>query len=506
MRYVVQSEPKKISFLQWMVLGTLTLTSTLYGLSITIANIALPQLQGALSATQDQIAWTVTFNIVGTAITTPLTGWLTIRFGQRQLMLCTVFGFAVSSILCGQATNLIELVVYRVCQGAFGGPLVPLSQAIILSVFPRRLHSFSTAVWGMGVVCGPIIGPTVGGYISEAYTWRWVFYIIAPFSVLAFFGAWLYVKNTAHDKLSKLDWIGFISLSLALTTLQLMLDRGNRLDWFESPEILIELTVAIFCIYIFGIHIVTSQNPYLNPRLLRDRNYLLGAILVFIYGMLNFTPIVLYPTMLQDLRGYPESIVGLLLAARGFGAFAGNFLVLLISRKDPRIGLALGFIAQAVSCWVLANFDINMTTSGVAWASALQGFGVGLSWVPLTVVMFSNIDPKFIPEGTAVLHLLRNIGSSIYISLTITIVVRSTSTNYTDMTNFINPFNESLDFKNLMGFWNSETLAGLSKLSDEIERQASMVGYINAFYLLAITGCIALPLIFFIHKPTSQEN
>ena len=502
----LDSSSRGISFFQWMILGTLTLTSTLYAMSITIANIALPQLQGALGATQDQIAWTVTFNIVGTAIVTPMTGWLTLRFGQRRLMLGTIFGFAISSILCGQATTLVELVIYRVFQGAFGGPLVPLSQAIILGVFPRRMHSFSTAVWGMGVVCGPIIGPTVGGYISEAYSWRWIFYIIAPFSLLAFIGSWLYVRNTVHDKLSKLDWTGFISLSIAVTALQLMLDRGNRLDWFDSKEIVVETAVAIICFYIFTAHILTSRNPYLNPWLLKDRNYFLGFVLVFIYGMLNFTPIVLYPSMLQDLRGYPESIIGLLLAARGFGAFAGNFLVLVISRRDPRIGLALGFIAQAGSCWLLANFDINMTTAGVAWASAIQGFGVGLSWVPLTIVMFSNIDPKFVPEGTAVLHLLRNIGSSIYISLTITIVIRSTSTNYADFTNFINPFNEIFLYRGGMGFWNSETFFDLKNLSSEIERQSAMIGYINAFYFLAITGFLALPLILFIKTPKKNKE
>ncbi len=502
----LDSSSRGISFFQWMILGTLTLTSTLYAMSITIANIALPQLQGALGATQDQIAWTVTFNIVGTAIVTPMTGWLTLRFGQRRLMLGTIFGFAISSILCGQATTLVELVIYRVFQGAFGGPLVPLSQAIILGVFPRRMHSFSTAVWGMGVVCGPIIGPTVGGYISEAYSWRWIFYIIAPFSLLAFIGSWLYVRNTVHDKLSKLDWTGFISLSIAVTALQLMLDRGNRLDWFDSKEIVVETAVAIICFYIFTAHILTSRNPYLNPWLLKDRNYFLGFVLVFIYGMLNFTPIVLYPSMLQDLRGYPESIIGLLLAARGFGAFAGNFLVLVISKRDPRIGLALGFVAQAGSCWLLANFDINMTTAGVAWASAIQGFGVGLSWVPLTIVMFSNIDPKFVPEGTAVLHLLRNIGSSIYISLTITIVIRSTSTNYADFTNFINPFNEIFLYRGGMGFWNSETFFDLKNLSSEIERQSAMIGYINAFYFLAITGFLALPLILFIKTPKKNKE
>jgi DHA2 family multidrug resistance protein len=485
---------------QWLILATLTLASTLYGMSVTIANIALPQLQGALAATQDQIAWTVTFNIVGTAVVTPMTGWLTKRFGRRQLMLSAVFGFTVASIACGTATDLTELVIYRVFQGAFGAPLVPLSQAIILGVFPRRMHSLATAFWGMGVVFGPVIGPTVGGYISEAYDWRWTFYIIAPFSALALLGTWLFIRDNAKDITSKLDWTGFITLSLAIAALQLLMDRGNRLDWFDSLEIIIEAGVAALCIYMFVVHVLTTKNPYLNPWLLKDRNYALGVVLVFLYGMLNYTPIVLYPPMLQELRGYPDSLIGLLLAVRGVGSLFGNFLVVWISRHDPRIGLVLGFIAQAGSCWYLAQFDINMTTSSVAWASAIQGFGVGLSWVPLTMLMFSRLHPAHIPEGTAVLHLMRNIGSSIYISLTITVVIQSTAANYSGMTSLINPFNKSLEYPLIIGQWNTETMVGLAKISGEIERQASMIGYINAFYLLAITGFAAIPLIFLAHK------
>ncbi len=491
------SDREEITLLHWLILATLTLSSTLYALSITIANIALPQLQGALGATQDQIAWTVTFNIIGTAVVTPMTGWLTERFGRRQLMLSTVLGFTISSIMCGQCTSLGELVFWRILQGAFGGPLVPLSQAIILGVFPRRMHSVATAIWGMGVVFGPIIGPTAGGYIAEALNWRWIFYIIGPFSLIAFVGSWLFIKDSEHDPNSKLDWTGFVSLSLALAALQLVLDRGNRLDWFESTDILIEASVALICFYVFIVHVLTTKNPYLNPWLMKDRNYALGVILVFLYGMLNFTPIVLFPTMLQDLRGYPESIIGLLLAVRGIGALMGNFFVVWLSKSDPRIGLVLGFLAQAGSCLYLANFDINMTTNGVAWASAIQGFGVGLSWVPLTIMMFSRIDPKYIPEGTSVLHLVRNIGSSIYISLTVTVVIRSTTTNYMDMTSWISPFNKRMEYPYITGVWDMGSLSGLASLSGEIERQAAMIGYLNAFYLLAITGFAAIPIIFF---------
>lgn len=490
----------RASLRNWLILATVTLSSTLYGMSITIANIALPQLQGALGATQDQIAWTVTFNIVGTAVITPMTSWLTQRFGRRRLMLYAVAGFAISSIMCGLATGLPELVFYRICQGAFGAPLVPLSQAIILEVFPRRQHSVATAVWGMGVVFGPVIGPTVGGYISEAYDWRWVFYIIGPFSALAFLGSWLYIRDDRVNRDSRLDWTGFISLSIALAALQLLLDRGNRLDWFDSTEVLIEAAVALICFHIFVAHILTAPKPYLNPWLLRDRNYALGVILVFLYGMLNFTPMVLFPTMLQNLRGYPDSIVGILLAVRGIGALLGNIVVVWINRFDPRVGLALGFAAQAASCLFLAQFDINMTTSDVAWASALQGFGVGLAWVPLTIIMFSGIDAKDLPEGASVLHLLRNIGSSIYISLTVTVIIRSTTTNYMDMSRAINPFNELLNFPGTMGQWDVGSVAGLARLSGEIERQASMIGYLNAFYLLAITGFVSIPLILLVRR------
>ena len=488
-------------FLPWLILATITLASTLYGMSITIANVALPQLQGALSATQDQIAWTVTFNIIGTAVVTPMTGWLSGRFGERLLILAAVCGFALSSILCGFATDLTELIVYRILQGAFGAPLVPLSQAIIFSAFSKHLHATATAIWGMGVVFGPVIGPTVGGYLSEAYNWQWVFFIIAPFSALAFVGCILYIRDTHQAVRTKLDWIGLLSLSMAIAAFQLVLDRGQRLDWFDSQEIVIETAITIACFYVFVIHISTTKTPYLNHRLFLNHNYRMGAFLVFIYGMLNYTPMVLYPPMLQELRGYPDSIIGLLLAVRGVGALIGNFSTIWISRSDPRIGLLLGFGAQAYSCWLLAQFNINMTTGGIALASFIQGLGIGFGWVPLTMVMFSTIHPKEIPEGTAVLHLLRNIGSSIYISVTVSLVVRSTFINYSEMREFITPDNKMLMLPSVSGSWTTANAEGLIKISNEIERQAAMVGYINAFSLLALTGFVTIPFIIMIRKP-----
>lgn len=499
-RNVTPPPDGRIGIFPWLVLATTTLASTLYGLSITIANVALPQLQGALSATQDQIAWTVTFNIIGTAVVTPMTGWLTGRFGQRNLMLWSVGGFAVTSMLCGMASSLGELVAYRVAQGAFGGPLVPLSQAIVLAVFPKRLHATATAFWGMGVVFGPVIGPTVGGYLSEAYDWRWVFFIIAPFAVIALLGAWFFIQDRTRDARTRLDWIGFLALSVALTAFQLMLDRGHRLDWFDSPEIVLEAMVAGACFYVFVIHVLTAKKPYLNPRFFMDRNYSLGVGLVLIFGMLNYTPMVLYPPMLQELRGYPDSVIGLLLGVRGIGALIGNFATIWISRRDPRIGLFLGFAAQTVSCWILAQFNINMTTEGVAWSSFVNGLGVGFGWVPITIVMLSNLREADLPEGTAVLHLMRNMGSCIYVSVTVAVVTQFTTINYVEMSGIVSELNELLRVPSITGLWTAGPMDGLPRLSVEIERQAAMVGYINAFYLLAMTGLASLPLILLVQK------
>ncbi len=350
------------------------------------------------------------------------------------------------------------------------------------------------------------MGPTVGGYMTEALDWRWSFYVIAPFSLVALLGSWVCIHDLSRARHGRLDWIGFITLSLAIAAMQLMLDRGQRHDWFQSREIVIEAAVAALCFHIFVVHVLTTKSPYLNPTLFRDRNYAMGAVLVFLYGTLNYTPMVLYPPMLQDLRGYPESIIGLLLALRGFGALLGNVATMWLSPRWPRFALAAGFVAQSSSCWLLSGFDINLTTEGMAWASVLQGFGVGLSWVPLTIIMFSNTPPSQIPEGTAVLHLLRNISSSIYISITVALVTRSATANYGDLGAAVSPYNELLNFPGVMGLWSFGTTTGLAHLSGEIERQAAMIGYINAFFLLAITGLVALPFILLVRDVTGRRR
>ena len=489
-----------------LILVTASGATMLYAMTTTIANVVLPQMQGALAATQDQIAWIVTFNLVATAVGTPMTGWLTSRLGRRRLMLGSIFGFTVTSIMCGAAPNLGVLVVYRVAQGLFGAPLVPLSQAILLDTFPRHQHGLVTALWGVGVVIGPIIGPSIGGYVAEELSWRWVFYMIGPFGVLALIGASISITDRVKRQRIRLDWTGFLALSVAIIAFQIMLDRGERLDWFESPEIAIEAVIAGIGLYLFIVHSLSAHEPFLNPRLLLDRNFSVGLVLALIFGMLNFTPMVLFPPLLQELRGFPDSVIGWLLAMRGIGNLLSFFTAVYITRFDPRIALAFGFGLQALSNLAVAQFDINLTTWDVAWTSMLQGYGVGMTWVPLTVITFSTLDQKHLPEGTAMFHMLRNIGSSIYISVCVALVIRTTKVNYAGLTEYISPFNEALKYPWVMGLWDAGSLRGLTALAGEAQRQAAMIGYINAFYLIAFTGFAAIPLLALVRMPKQSRG
>ncbi len=492
------------AFRRIAILITASGATMLYATTVTIANVVLPQMQGSLSATQDQIAWVVTFNLVATAVATPMTGWLTGRFGRRRLMLGSILGFTLASIACGTAPNLEVLVVYRVAQGLFGAPLVPLSQAIILDTFPRRQHALVTALWGVGVVIGPIIGPTVGGYVAEASSWRWVFYMLGPVGALAYLGAVLTIRDSKNDRASRLDWTGFLTLAVAITALQMMLDRGGRLDWFESGEILLEGAVAVIAFHLFAVHSLSSDKPFLNPRLLLDRNFALGMAMVFVFGMLNFTPMVLFPVLLQDLRGFPDSVIGWLLATRGMGNLLSFFLAVYLTRFDPRLALAVGFGAQGLSSLAVAQLDINLTIFDVAWTSTLQGFGVGMTWVPLTVITFATLNPRYLPEGTAIFHLLRNIGASIYISICVALVIRSSQANYATLVEQLSPFKESLRYSWVVGAWDTTSVEGLAAISGETARQATMIGYINAFYLIAFTGFAALPLLLLVRMPKTR--
>ena len=481
-----------------MILITVSSCTALYALTVTVVNVVLPQLQGALSATPDQVAWIVTLNIVATAVVTPSTGWLVARFGQRNVMIWAVSGFAVSSFLCATADTLAPLLVYRVFQGGFGAPTVPLAQAILLATYPKEQRAMAQGFFGMAVVLGPALGPVIGGYLAEEYNWPWVFLFIVPMSIAALICTFAFIRDGGREERPQLDWTGFLTLAVAVTALQLIMDRGERLDWLESGEILSLLLLLGVSFYMFIAHTFTHERPFISPRLFLDRNYSIGLLVVFVYGMLNFTPIVLLPPLLQNLKGYPDSLIGLLLAMRGAGLVIGFFIAGRMGRFDPRVGLVLGLGLVGLSGANMTYFDLNVPTFEVAWTGIIQGIGCGLMWVPLTVVCFATLPERLLPQGSSIFHLLRNFGSSIFISISVMLVTRTAKVNYSDMTQFVSPFNEALRFPGVLGNWDVETMRGLAALGGEIERQSRMIGYSNAFLVYTVVCFAIVPMLFLI--------
>ena len=482
---------------QWAILVAVQSSSLLFGMTITLANVVLPQMRGSLSATVDQIGWVVTLNLAATAIATPTTGWLASRLGWRGTMLGAVGGFTACSLLCGLANSLATLVIYRVGQGLFGALIMPMGQAIVLATFPRPLHTTVMVIWGFGSVVGPVVGPIVGAAIAETYSWRAVFFMIVPPGLVAMGFIWFALAgNTARTR-ARLDWVGFAALSVAMAALQLMIDRGQRLGWFTSPEIMADAAVAGAAFWMFAVHSLTSPAPFLDPRLLLNRNFSIGLLIAFFMGMLSYTSITLFPGLLHDLRGYPVGTIGELLSARGVGNWVAFLVVVPVSRRFPRLTVALGLAAQSFAAWSMAQLNLNLTSLDVFWTNALQGFGFGLAFTPMTVLAFATLPASRIAEASGVFTLVRNFGSSLYISLSLVLLVRASATSYGRLIEIINPFSLTTKGPAAPGSWDIGATGGLQRLADEVHRQASMIGYIDAFYMLALTAAIAVPFVAF---------
>jgi DHA2 family multidrug resistance protein len=492
---------------RYLVMSTVVLGASLYGTALLTTTTVLPQMQGALSATQDEIAWVMTFNILATAVVTPTTGWLVARFGAKSVMLWSLFLFSTATLLCGLAQSLEMLVLWRIVQGGAGAPVVPLAQTILLNTFPRRQHAMVLSIFGMAVGVAPVFGPVLGGYLAEAYGWRWSFYMLVPIGFLAVVGVRLTLPAENRFTKVQLDWTGFLALATALAALQLVLARGVRLDWFASREIVIECLVAGLAFYVFVAHCLTTRKaPFLNLRLLTDRNYAVGLVLVTIYGMLNFTPMVLLPPLLQQHLGYSDALVGQVIGCRGIGMTVGFLAAGLMSRMDPRLGMSLGFSLQVLSGLWMLTFDLNVSMELLVWNSLIQGFAVGAVWVPLSIVSFDTLAAKDRAEASAVFHLLRNIGSSLFISMSVAEIVLATGANYSRMTEMITPFNAALTMPGLAGAWTFDTVPGLAKVAGEIARQAAMIGYLNAFLMYTVASGLAVALVLIVRRSRTARG
>jgi DHA2 family multidrug resistance protein len=482
------------------------LATLMQALDTTIANVALPYMQGSVSATQDQIDWVLTSYIVAAAIMTPPTGFLAGRFGLKRLFLVAVAGFTVASMLCGMAQSLPQIVLFRILQGAFGAALVPLSQSVLLNINPPERQGSAMAMWGVAVMAGPILGPVLGGWLTENYTWRYVFYINVPIGILCFLGMKTFLTDTTSNANEKLDWFGFGTLSLGIGAAQVMLDRGEQLDWFGSSEIVIEAIVAASAFYLFLVHTFTAKKPFVRPALFRDRNFTAGTLFVFVVGLTYYASLALQPPYLQNLMNYPVVTAGLVLGPRGIGTM-GVMLVVgrLIGRVDTRLLLGLGLGLTASAFYAMTGWTPDVSQSTIIGVGLLQGMGLGFLFVPLSAVTLSTLSAEQRTEGAGLYSLSRNIGSSVGISVVNALLTRNTQINHADIAQHVTAVNRAFESPAVTQFWNPATAAGRAALDAVITQQAQIIAYIDNYKLLMIATLAVIPLLI-VFKKTSRGS
>jgi DHA2 family multidrug resistance protein len=490
--------------------GLLTMSvmaaTMMQALDSTIANVALPHMQGSLSATSDQISWVLTSYIVAAAIAMAPTGFLARRFGLKRLFLVSIVGFTIASMLCGIATSLSEIVIFRLLQGLFGAALVPLSQVVLLDAYPPDQHGSAMSMWGMGVMLGPILGPTLGGWLTEYYSWRWVFFINAPIGIFSFIGLSASLPELDAGPRAKLDVTGFALLSVAIASLQLMLDRGETKDWFTSREIVIEAGVAAFALYLFLAHTLTARKPFIPPHLFRDRNFVAGLILIFIVGIVLFATSALLPPFLQNLRDFPVVTTGLAVAPRGLGTMIAMQAVgKLIRIVDARKLMAIGMGFTALSLYWMAGYTLDVPMWFLTVSLIVQGLGIGMVFVPLSTVTFGTLSPQDRSDGTALFSLSRNVGSSVGIAAAFAYQTRMTQVNHAYLTEHITPFNPALSqYLNAQG--GLQQMAGLGTIVTEISRQAGMLALIADLKVMMWGVLLATPLLLMFRRPKQAPS
>jgi DHA2 family multidrug resistance protein len=469
-------------------------------LDSTIANVALPQMQGTLSATQDQMAWVLTSYIIAAAIMIPLTGWLAGRFGRKKVFLISIVGFTVTSALCGLSTSLPEIVLFRLLQGMSGAALVPLSQAVLFDINPPENHGKAMSIWGVGVTLGPVLGPVLGGWLTENYSWGWVFFINVPIGIVAFLGLSASMPET-HKHNNRFDFFGFATLALAIGALQLFLDRGELKDWFGSPEIVIEAGLACIAFYYFLVHSFTHPKPFLSPALFADRNFVTANVFIFLIGVVLFATLALIPPMLQNEMNYPVLVSGMVTAPRGAGTMIGMMVVgRLVGRFDARLIMSAGLGLTAFSLWQMMGFDLLMDERLIVVSGIVQGLGIGLAYVPISTVAFSTLPAALRNEGTAFFNLQRNIGSAIGISVVQTLLMRNTQTMHASLAEHITPYNlDSPAFA--ASHIDPGSTAGLQSLNHMLTNQAAMIAYNDDYKLMMVLTLAVIPLLVLIRKP-----
>ncbi|HEV2302040.1 MAG TPA: DHA2 family efflux MFS transporter permease subunit [Stellaceae bacterium] len=490
------------------ITASITCATIMQGVDTTIANVALPHIQGSLSASQDQVAWVLTSYIVAAAIMTPLTGWLAGRFGVKWVFFISVVGFTIASALCGSATSLAALVLYRLLQGVCGAALVPLSQSVLLQINPPERHARAMAVWGTGTILGPIIGPALGGWLTDNYNWRWVFYINLPIGVLSAVGILIFIHETRHAHREPFDFFGFLTLSFAIGALQMLLDRGELKDWFGSTEIWAEATISLVAFYLFVVHTVTAADrSFLNRDMLKDLNLVVGVVLIFFVGIILNGTLALIPTMLQQLMNYPVVTTGLVTMPRGLGTMIAMIMVVrLVSLVDMRWIVVAGFGLTALSLWQMTGFSLYMGMAPVIVSGLVQGFGLGFVFTPLSTITFSTLPRHVLTQGTAIFSLTRNIGGSVGIAIVEALLQENTQVVHSRLVEGLRPDNPLAQAPYLMPPFSLSAPAGVLALNAEATRQAAMVAYIDDFEFMMVIVIVSLPLLLLLRRPQPRRE
>jgi MFS transporter, DHA2 family, multidrug resistance protein len=488
----------------WVTIAV-TLTALMQTLDSTIANVALPHIQGSMGATQDEISWVLTSYILATAIMTPPSAFLANRFGRKRVLVACGIGFIFASALCGAATSLTQIVGFRFLQGAFGAPLMPIIQAVLLDLYTDKERGKSMAIFGFGVMFGPIIGPTLGGLLTDFYNWRWVFYINLPLGALAVGGMIVFMQESARENERSFDFFGFGLLAITVAALQLALDRGQSQNWFSSTEIICELMISGLCFYLFLVHTFTAEQPFVEPGMFRDRNFVAGLIFNFFAASTLMGTMALMPIFLQNLLGIPVLTAGILMAPRGVGTLLAMLLIPRLAEiVDPRWLLLIGIVVTGLAMGEMAHFTLDIANSTIIRTGFVQGVGLGFTMVPISILLFSTLDRRYRTEASAMYNLLRNLGGSLFISLVVTLLAQNTQVYHAQLAEAVTPFQSGLP-----SAWDWRSSEGAMALNGEVTRQAAGLAYFNDFALMQWLALGTIPLLLLFRKapkPTGDEE
>jgi DHA2 family multidrug resistance protein len=472
-------------------------------LDTTIANVALPHMAASLGAAQNEITWVLTSYIVAAAIATPLTGWVSDRIGQKRLFIVSVIGFTAASALCGIATSLPEMVLFRILQGICGAMIAPLAQTVLLNINPKERIGQAMAIYGMGIMVAPIIGPTLGGYLTESFDWRWVFLINLPVGVLCVTMLALYMPDT-EIKLRRFDFFGFGMLALGVGALQMMLDRGADNGWFDSMETWVELGLVLSGLWVFIVHSLTAEHPFIDLRIFKDLNFTLGSMFMFIVGLTLFSGLALLPPLLQNLMGYPVIFSSIIMAPRGLATMVSMVIVgRLTGKVDARLMMLFGIGMMGYSLYQMTGFDLQMDYWPVIITGCIQGFGMGFLFVPLSTMAFATIAPKYRADGTAMFSLVRNMGQGVGISIVTAVLSNMLQVNHEELGDRLTATSQAV--QNQMPSLLTGNPQVVAIVNGLVSQQAAIMSYLDDFWLMMLMSLAAVPLILLLRGPKKPD-